>query len=238
MRVGTDIREFDSLPFCPGSGKPDSGWSREKMMLKRIFTIITVACAVPALAATVDVEQTPHEIIANTATAVSDRLDGREAYYDDNPDELYALVDELLLPHFDVRYAGRLVMGKHWKAATPEQRDRFVDVFYRFLLQSYANGILEFEQGSVRVLPADGELPEKRVVVKTETRMDDGSEIPINYSMRKTSRGWRVYDVRIEGVSYVQNYRNQLNAEIAALGVDAVIDRLNEEVEAATVSAR
>ncbi len=69
--------------------------------------------------------------------------------------------------------------------------------------------------------------------MKTETRMDDGSEVPINYSMRKTPDGWRVYDVRIEGVSYVQNYRNQFNAEIAALGVDAVIDRLSAEVEAA-----
>lgn len=188
-----------------------------------------------ALAATVmpEAERSPYEIIETTAMAVSERLDGRKVYYDENPGELYALVDELLLPHFDVRYAGRLVLGKHWKAATKEQRKRFVNVFYQFLVQSYANGILEFEQGSIKVLPPEGEENEKRVVVKTETRMDDGSEVPINYSMRKTRDGWRVYDVRIEGVSYVQNYRNQFNAEIAALGVDAVIDRLNDEVEAA-----
>ena len=186
-------------------------------------------------ASTVEVEShpSPHEVVETTAMAVSERLDGRKVYFDEHPEELYALVDELLLPVFDVRYAGRLVLGKHWKTATKEQRDRFVDVFYRFLLQSYANGILEFEQGAIKVLPPDGEQNEKRVVVKTETRMDDGSEVPINYSMRRTSNGWRVYDVRIEGVSYVQNYRNQFNAEISALGVDAVIDRLNMEVEAA-----
>ena len=181
----------------------------------------------------VDSQPTPHEIVESTAMAVSERLDGRKVYFDEHPDQLYALIDELLLPVFDVRYAGRLVLGKHWKTATKEQRDRFVDVFYRFLLQSYANGILEFEQGAIKVLPPDGEQNEKRVVVKTETRMDDGSEVPINYSMRRTSNGWRVYDVRIEGVSYVQNYRNQFNAEISALGVDAVIERLNSEVEAA-----
>ena len=188
-----------------------------------------------ALGATVapEADRSPYEIIETTATAVSERLDGRKLYYDENPDELYALIDELLLPHFDVRYAGRLVLGRHWKTATKEQRDRFVEVFYRFLVQSYANGILEFEQGSIKVLPMEGGQDEKRVVVKTETRMDDGSEVPINYSMRKTPDGWRVYDVRIEGVSYVQNYRNQFNAEIAALGVDAVIDRLTAEVEAA-----
>jgi phospholipid transport system substrate-binding protein len=205
------------------------------MKLMPIINLLIFLAAGPALAVTVtgSVDATPHAIIESTATAVSERLDGRQDYFDEHPGELYVLIDELLLPHFDVRYAGRLVLGKHWKTATKEQRDRFVDVFYQFLLQSYANGILEFDQGSIKVLPADEQQAEKRVVVKTETRMDDGSEVPINYSMRKTKNGWRVYDVRIEGVSYVQNYRNQFNAEIAALGVDAVIERLNTEVEAA-----
>lgn len=205
------------------------------------MTVRTLIClglslfAYSAIAATVaaDPQPSPHEIIETTAEAVAERLNGRKGYFDENPDELYTLVDEVLLPNFDVRYAGRLVLGKHWKVASREQRDRFVDVFYRFLVQSYANGILEFEQGSIKVLPPQGEGGEKRVVVKTVTRMDDGSQVPIDYSMRRTRDGWRVYDVRIEGVSYVQNYRNQFNAEIAALGVDAVIDRLNAEVEAA-----
>ena len=205
------------------------------MRVIRFFSSLLAVVASVAVAVTVtdDTGRTPHEMIETTAMAVSERLDGRKRYFDENPDELYELVDELLLPMFDTRYAGRLVLGKHWKSATKEQRDQFIDVFYRFLLQSYANGILEFEQGSITVLPPDEQQNEKRVIVKTKTRMDDGSEVPINYSMRKTSKGWRVYDVRIEGVSYVQNYRNQFNAEIAALGVDAVIERLHAEVEAA-----
>ena len=203
--------------------------------LKGIASILIWALCCSAFAATVggETQSSPHVIIESTATAVANRLDGRKDFFAENPDELYKLVDELLLPHFDVRYAGYLVLGKHWKTASAEQRDRFVDVFYRFLLQSYANGILEFEAGAIVVLPPAKEQDDKRTVVKTETRMDDGSEVPINYSMRRTSKGWLVYDVRIEGVSYVQNYRNQFNAEIAALGVDAVIDRLTIEVEAA-----
>jgi phospholipid transport system substrate-binding protein len=205
------------------------------MTVKRLISlgISLFACSATASTIASNAQPTPHEIIQATAATVSERLNGRKDYFDENPDELYTLIDEVLLPNFDVRYAGRLVLGKHWNAASREQRDRFVDVFYRFLVQSYANGILEFEQGSITVLPPEGESGEKRVVVKTETRMDDGSQVPINYSMRRTRDGWRVYDVRIEGVSYVQNYRNQFNAEIAALGVDAVIDRLNAEVEAA-----
>lgn len=177
---------------------------------------------------------TPHAIIETTVTAVAERLDGRTAYYDEHRQELYALIDELLLPHFDIRYAGYLVLGKHWASASSDQRDRFIDVFYRFLLQSYANGILEFQQNTIIILPADGEgQDEKRRMVRTEMRMDDGSEVPVNYSMRRSKAGWRVYDVRIEGISYIHNYRNQFNAEIAAVGVDAVIDRLNIVVAAA-----
>jgi len=203
--------------------------------LKGIASILlwVLGSSVFAAAVSGEVDPSPYEVVEATAMAVADRMDGRKEFFTENPAELYKLVDELLLPHFDVRYAGYLVLGKHWKTASAEQRDRFVDVFYQILLQSYANGILEFEQGAIVVLPPEAEQKEKRAVVKTRTRMDDGSEVPINYSMRRTSKGWLVYDVRIEGVSYVQNYRNQFNAEIAALGVDAVIDRLTTDVAAA-----
>jgi len=174
--------------------------------------------------------RTPNEVVTTTSTAIAEKLDGRKAYLKENSAELYSLVDELLLPHFDTRYAGRLVLGNHWRNATDEQRARFVDVFYRFLVQSYADGILGFDQESLIILPLDGELDKKRAVVKTTIRMDDGTIVPVNYSMRNSSAGWRVYDVRIEGVSYIQNYRNQLNAEIRALGLDAVIERLQEEI--------
>jgi phospholipid transport system substrate-binding protein len=173
---------------------------------------------------------TPNEVVEATATSIAEELDGQQAHLKDNPAELYALIDGLLLPHFDTRYAGRLVLGNHWKNATVEQRDRFIDVFYQFLVQSYADGILGFEQESLMILPPAGESDGKRAVVKTTIRMEDGNVVPVNYSMRNSSAGWRVYDVRIEGVSYIQNYRNQLNAEIKALGIDAVIERLLVEI--------
>ena len=177
--------------------------------------------------------QTPNDVVAITSTAIAEQLDGRQDHLKDHPTELYTLIDGLLLPHFDTRYAGRLVLGNHWRNATDEQRSRFVDVFYRFLVQSYADGILGFEQESLTILPPEGELDEKRAVVKTTIRMEDGTVVPVNYSMRNSSAGWRVYDVRIEGVSYIRNYRNQLNAEIKALGIDAVIERLQDEISVA-----
>ena len=205
------------------------------MILRRIAWALTGATIIVwSIAwgmADVDVEaaQTPHQIIERAANAMAEQLDGRKEYFQEHPEELFTLINDVLLPHFDTRYAGRLVLGKHWKTASQEQRTEFIDVFYDFMLQGYANGVLEFDQNMVKVLPLRGELDDKRAVVYTEMRLDDGTEVPVNYSMRKSSAGWRVYDVRIEGISYIQNYRNQFSAEIRANGVDAVIERLRTE---------
>ena len=205
-------------------------WSKRLFYLAGIGFVSIAAWAQTAPEGSAEnLSATPNEVVASTATAIAEQLDGRQDYLKDHSTELYALIDGLLLPHFDTRYAGRLVLGNHWNNATDEQRSRFVEVFYRFLVQSYADGILGFEQESLTILPPDGELDERRAVVKTTIRMEDGTLVPVNYSMRNSSAGWRVYDVRIEGVSYIQNYRNQLNAEIRALGIDAVIERLQAE---------
>lgn len=196
----------------------------------RFLLAATLLCG--ALAGSVALAASPNEVIQEAADDMAKRLDGRQDYLAEHPEELYALINEVLLPKFDTRYAGRLVLGKHWRDATPEQRDRFVDAFYNFMLRSYAKGVLKFDQDRVTVLPLTAAPQRGRVVVKTQMRLDDGNEVPVNYSMRETPAGWRVYDVRIEGISYVQNYRNQFNAEIGAKGIDAVIARLEGDAAA------
>ena len=172
----------------------------------------------------------PYDIIRLTADELTERLDGRRDYLAQNPAELYGLIDAVLLPRFDTRYAGYLVLGKrNWRAASEVQRTRFVDAFYGFLLRSYADAVLKFDQSQIKVEASDQADDGKRAVVRTTMRLDDGSDVPVNYSMRNSEQGWRAYDVRIEGVSYVQNYRNQFAAEIDANGIDAVIARLESE---------
>jgi phospholipid transport system substrate-binding protein len=193
-----------------------------------------VLCLLPLAGVAHTEQQTPHEIIEFASSSMAEQLDGRRNYYEMNLDELYRLIDDLLLPHFDTRYAGRLVLGTHWKTASSDQRNEFIDAFYKFLMRSYAKGVLQFDQDRIEIVPLEGELEGKRAVVKTEMRLDDGTMVPVNYSLRKSSSGWRVYDVRIEGISYVQNYRNQFNAEIRANGVDSVIARMREEIDSET----
>lgn len=141
-------------------------------------------------------------------------------------EELYSIIDQTLSPYFQKKYAGRLVLNQHWKDANNNQRKRFTEGLYQSLVRSYALTLLNFDVSQINVLahsPITNEV--RKITVKSEV-MYKGELIPMNFSFGKFKEGWRFYDVKIEGVSYIKNYRNQFNAEITANGIDAVIDRL------------
>lgn len=197
----------------------------------------TAAAVLPAMFVMLGLaaeDLTPREVVEETASGMQAKLQGRQEYYADNLDQLYEVIGDILLPHFDVRLAGRMVLGKHWGSATGDQRNRFIDVFYTFLIRTYAKGMLGFDQDGLTIFADQKPPTENRAVIRTELQLDDGTRVPVNYSLRKSSKGWKVYDVRIDGVSYVQNYRSQFNAEISARGIDAVIARLESETPDAT----
>ena len=171
----------------------------------------------------------PEQIIEATANDVDKRLEGRKDFLEANPDELFELVNEVLLPYFDREYTARLVLARNWRRASETQRHRFVEVFYNFLLRNYAKGVLQFDRQSLVILPGKGKSPPGKARVSTEMSLDDGTRVPVDYFFRQVGEDWRVFDVKIEGVSYVVNYRNQFESEIKSRGLDAVIARLESE---------
>ncbi len=194
--------------------------------LGSLVLMLAAVVASPAMAAPAPTAQ---QVVEGAVTRIAGQLDNRRDQLAADRKELYALIDHELLPDFDTDYAGRLVLGKAWRDATPEQRKRFVDVFYDFLLRSYATAVLKFDQKNFRILPARTAPENGRTTVDTEMRMPDGNTVPVSYAMHETPAGWKAYDVRIEGISYVQNYRNQFNAEVAAKGLEALISRLEKD---------
>lgn len=178
----------------------------------------------------------PNTVIEETAELLDKQLVGRKDELASNPDELYAVIDAILLPRFDRRYAAQLVLGKHWRDASEEQRNAFIDAFYASLLRRYADGILQFELGKIAILPYRGDDSKSRTVVKTEVKLDDGTEVPVNYGLVKRESGWLIFDVVIEGISYVRNFRAELNSEIQRSSLDAVIERLESEVASVAVA--
>jgi phospholipid transport system substrate-binding protein len=170
--------------------------------------------------------QSPNDVIQEAADELASALDGRKDELAENKEELYKTIDGILLPRFERRYAAQLVLGRHWRDADVEQRSRFIDAFYGSMLRRYADGVLEFDQERVEILPFRGDESKPRIQVKTIVRLTDGTKVPVNYGMVRRDSGWMIFDVTIEGISYVRNFRTEINSEVQATSIDAVITRL------------
>ncbi len=156
-------------------------------------------------------------------------LDADRDGYRKNPQKVNALVEKYLLPHFDTETAARSVLGQHWRTATPDQRKRFVDAFYHSLLNNYGTALADFTSDKLKIFPVKTDPTATRATVRTEVKRDNGDRIAVNYSMLKAADGnWKAWDVVIDGISYVNSYREDFGAQIDQQGLDAVIARLEK----------
>ena len=171
----------------------------------------------------------PQQLVEQVSTDLLNAIAADRAVLAKDPAKLRAVVDRVLLPNFDAEYSARLVLGKHWRTATPEQRTRFIDAFVDSMMRQYGTALLDFTANRMTMLPFRGDPAATSATVRTEIKRDDGTPVPVNYSMRATPSGWKAWDVTIEGVSYVKNFRTDFSAEIEAKGLDAVIQRLESQ---------
>jgi len=197
-----------------------------------------LALGVAAAQAFVDPNGNPQQLVEDSAKRMLTELDANRAAYRKDPAKLDHLIATVLLPNFDTEYAARLVLGQNWRAASEEQRKRFVDAFYHSLLRNYGTALVEFTADRMTVLPYHGDPDSKSATVRTEIKRGDGSKVPVNYTLRKTDSGWKAWDVSIEGISYVKSLRTDLGSEVQQKGLDAVIQRLENEVKAPGGEAR
>lgn len=201
----------------------------------RLQVVLLFATFIGAAASVAQEQPGPYELVTKVAQDTLKDLDANREAYRKDPAKIRQLVDKNMLPYFDTKYAAQLVLGKHWRSATPEQRERFVEAFYQSMLQNYGEALVDFTPDRLRILPFQGDPDGKTATVRSEVRRDDGSRVPVNYSLRNTPDGWKAYDVQIEGVSYVRSFRTDFNAEIQQKGLDAVIERLESQVQSGEV---
>jgi phospholipid transport system substrate-binding protein len=175
----------------------------------------------------------PSELIDSSANIMLSGIDARRAEFRKDPTGLYKLVEDTLLPHFDTPYSAQLVLGKHWRNASPEQRKRFVEAFYKSLLYTYGDALVDFTADRLKVFPTKVAAQEDRAVVRTEVKRSNGTKVAVNYSLRRVNGQWKAWDVVIDGISYVKSYKEDYGAEIDQKGLDAVITRLEAKAESA-----
>lgn len=169
----------------------------------------------------------PTEVVQAAAQGMLSALDKDRDAYRKDPARVADLVNQYLLPHFDTDFSARLVLGQYWRNATAEQRKRFVDAFYHSLLNNYGSALTDFTADRLKIYPTKVDADAQRATVRTEVKRDNGDRVSVNYYLRKTPEGWKAWDVVIDGISYVNSYREDFAPQIESQGIDAVIKRLD-----------
>ena len=178
----------------------------------------------------------PTEVVQSAAQGMLGELDKNRDAYRRDPAKVGQVVDKYLLPHFDTDYSARLVLGQHWRSATPEQRKRFVDAFYHSLLSNYGSALVEFTSDRLRIFPSKADPDATQSTVRTEVKRSNGDRVSVNYYLRRTPQGWKAWDVVIDGISYVNSYRTDFGEQIEQQGIDAVIKRLESGEKPGAIS--
>lgn len=169
------------------------------------------------------------QVIQDASTQALNVLKQRRKELQANPQKIYQFVEEYLLPHFDFEFVCRQVLGKNWRDASPEERERFKRAFQETLIRSYGSSMLQYSDQKITFLPFKDDPDAREAVVKTEIDTTSGKPAAVDYTLRKSDDGWKVVDVTIEGISMVVNYRSTFNQEIRRLnGLTPLIAKLEE----------
>ncbi|CAG0999705.1 Intermembrane phospholipid transport system binding protein MlaC [Methylophilaceae bacterium] len=179
---------------------------------------------------------TPDALVKKTSEEVLEIVKNDKDIQAGDQKKVFALAEEKILPNFDFDRVCRLVLGKNWKAATKEQQASFQNEFRSLLLRTYASALSKYRNQTIQYLPYRNQPDATRATVKTQILQPGGQPIAIDYTLEKGEDGWKVYDIVIEGVSLVTNYRSQFNNEIKqGGGMDGLIEKLADKNRQAAI---
>lgn len=189
-------------------------------MNKLILSLILMLAA-PAMAST-----GPEQLIRETSEKVLDEIRNNSEQYKADPEGVYDLVNTVVLPHFDFAAMTDLALGRYTDDVNELQRPEIVNEFRLLLVRTYSSALLEYTDQTLVYLPMEGSEAEGVVTVRTEIEQPGGFPIPINYVLRKGDDGWKVFDISVDEVSLVTNYRSSFARAIKKDGVDGLIATL------------
>lgn len=189
------------------------------LVLQLYFSSLLAAADI--IAPDVMLKQTSDEVIA----VIKEK---REQLKED-PDLVYELVHEYILPHLDEVTIAKLALGKNWRAASREQKIEFINEFRGLLIRTYGKSLSEFSDQEINYFPLKMKEGEDKVVVKSEVLQPGGPSIPVSYRMRIKGDAWKVYDLSIDGVSLVTSYRGTFDQEVRKGGIEGLLKYLKDK---------
>ncbi|ARP84877.1 MlaC/ttg2D family ABC transporter substrate-binding protein [Bordetella genomosp. 9] len=137
------------------------------------------------------------------------------------------VVDQYILPYVDFKKTTQLAAGRYWRQATPEQRTALADAFRGTLIRTYSGALTRVDNNtSIKVTSSN--IDGNDAVVRSTINQSNGQSVGVDYRLEKTAGGWKIYDLNVEGIWLIQNYRNQFAQEINQNGIDGLIKALNQ----------
>ena len=206
------------------------------MKFRLIISLVFALCSFTALAeqdeAAATKQQadvTPDALIQAIAQELIRNIQTQRDELGENPDKLYAMVDEVVLPHFDFPLMSRLVLGPAWEKADDSQQERFLNGFKTLLVKTYSNALLQYSNQEVSFDPAVPGKKPTRASVKSTIQSAGADPVYMHYRLRKKGQQWLVYDVVVDNISLITNYRGTYAAEVKRNGLDSLIEKLSEQ---------
>jgi phospholipid transport system substrate-binding protein len=200
---------------------------RLKALLPRWLAALaaSAACALPASVAAAP-DTAPDALVRKSIDEVLAVIKTDKDLQSGNQRKILDLVEEKVLPHFDFARMTRLAVGRNWAQAADAQKESLVREFRTLLVRTYSTSLSQYRNQTIDVKPAKIATGDNETVVKTLVNQPGGQPIPIDYSMEKSDKGWRVYDVVVDGVSLVTTYRSTFNDQIQKGGIDGLVKTL------------
>ena len=171
----------------------------------------------------------PEDLVRKTAEDVLFAIKTDKEIQKGNKEKIYKLAEEKILPNFDFEKVARLVLGRAWRSASDEQKKQFINQFRTLLLKTYAVALSKYQDQKIEFKPTRMSETDEIVIVKSEIIQNGGQPIRVNYALSKSTGKWLVFDIVIEGVSLVTNYRSQFSSVIRKNGMDVLIKKLAEK---------
>ena len=193
--------------------------------MRNLILLLSLFLALPAAAQELGPEELVRKVTADVLEAVKS---DRQLAAGDRQKAL-ALAEQKILPHVDFREAAQLAIGKAWHTATPAQQALLVDEFRAMLVRIYSNAVEVYRGQTMRVLPVRMAPGATDVTVRNQYRREGRPPVPVEYAMRKTPQGWKIYDITVEGVSLVLTYRAEFENVTRTSGIDGLIKRLQQK---------
>ncbi len=200
-----------------------------KTLMKLLAICLMSGLAIGFAQAKPEAADDPQAVIKQTIDRMLEMLEAHRSEWEKSPGKIYGVVEKEVVPKFDFERISRYVLGRYWRRATPEQRKAFTDEFKNLLIRTYATSILNYNGQKIKYLSVRQGKNKDRVTVMTEVREVGGPRVPINYRMHRSHGKWRVYDVVIDGVSLVSNYRKNFANKIRRTRLDGLIAQLKQK---------